>query len=461
MVNVKKQKLGQNTRMSFAKNQFPCELPSLVEVQTKSFKWFLEEGLKEVLEDVSPITDHANNLVIEFVSYSIDKKTKYTVEECKERDTNYAAPLKVGVRLTNRATGEVKETEIFMGDFPIMTETGTFVINGAERVIVSQIIRSPGMYYATEVDKNGKDVYSVQVIPYRGAWLEYEFDANDAIFVRIDKTRKLPLTVFIRALMFMSMNGKDTKDDIYELFGEEPLLNETFVRDETEGLSAHSSLPFGVEALKEIYKKLRPGEPATQEAAQNQLHNYFFDPKRYDIATVGRYKFNKKLAIHSRIRGHKLAETVVSPLTGEVLFEAGAILTNEDAHAIENAGVNVVMLELDNGKVKLVGQQTLAYMRNAGADKSAIANSVLSQLAAKIYDDGFGGIKTTLDIALERMMVSMVRDDVGALISIGLSVFESIKTTPVGNMEGRANVTVIGFTCNYQAERAAIVKALY
>jgi DNA-directed RNA polymerase subunit beta len=175
-----------------------------------------------------------------------------------------------------------------MGDFPIMTETGTFVINGAERVIVSQIIRSPGMYYATEVDKNGKDVYSVQVIPYRGAWLEYEFDANDAIFVRIDKTRKLPLTVFIRALMFMSMNGKDTKDDIYELFGEEPLLNETFVRDETEGLSAHSGLPFGVEALKEIYKKLRPGEPATQEAAQNQLHNYFFDPKRYDIATVGR-----------------------------------------------------------------------------------------------------------------------------------------------------------------------------
>ena len=261
MVNVKEQKLGQNTRISFQKSNFSCELPNLVEVQTKSFKWFLEEGLMEVLRDVSPITDHSENLVIEFVSYSIDQKPKYTVEECKERDANYAAPLKVNVRLTNKATGEVKQTDIFMGDFPIMTETGTFVINGAERVIVSQIIRSPGMYYATEIDKSGKDTYSVQVIPYRGAWLEYEVDASGVIYVRIDKTRKLPLTVFIRALMFMSMNGKDKKEDIYELFGDEEALALTFDRDETEVLSSHSGSPFGVEALKEIYKKLIPVSP--------------------------------------------------------------------------------------------------------------------------------------------------------------------------------------------------------
>ena len=394
MVNVREHKLGQNTRMSFAKNQFPCELPSLVEVQTKSFKWFLEEGLKEVLEDVSPITDHANNLVIEFVSYSIDKKTKYTVEECKERDANYAAPLKVGVRLTNRATGEVKETEIFMGDFPIMTETGTFVINGAERVIVSQIIRSPGMYYATEIDKSGKDTYSVQVIPYRGAWLEYEVDASGVIYVRIDKTRKLPLTVFIRALMFMSMNGKDKKEDIYELFGDEEALALTFDRDETEVLSSHSGSPFGVEALKEIYKKLRPGEPATQEAAQNQINNFFFDCKRYDIATVGRYKFDKKLAIHSRIRGRKLAETVVSPFTGEVLFEAGAILSEADAYAIENAGVNCVKLELDNGKIIKVFSNNTIYpeyvlgydLKDCGVNEKA-SIAVLRELLEQYGDD--------------------------------------------------------------------------
>ena len=211
MVNVKEQKQGKTTRMSFAKSSFPCELPNLVEVQTKSFKWFLEEGLMEVLRDVSPITDHSDNLVIEFVSYSIDQKPKYTVEECKERDANYAAPLKVNVRLTNKSTGEVKQTDVFMGDFPIMTETGTFVINGAERVIVSQIIRSPGMYYADAIDKAGNETYSTTVIPYRGAWLEYEIDANGVMYVRIDKNRKLPLTVLIRAL------GVESREDIFLL----------------------------------------------------------------------------------------------------------------------------------------------------------------------------------------------------------------------------------------------------
>ena len=433
MVNVKEQKLGQNTRMSFAKNQFPCELPSLVEVQTKSFKWFLEEGLKEVLEDVSPITDHANNLVIEFVSYSIDKKTKYTVEECKERDANYAAPLKVGVRLTNRATGEVKETEIFMGDFPIMTDTGTFVINGAERVIVSQIIRSPGMYYSTEIDKSGKDTYSVQVIPYRGAWLEYEVDASGVIYVRIDKTRKLPLTVFLRALMFCSMDGKDTRDDIFELFGEDAALVATFDRDETEVLSAHSGSPFGVEALKEIYKKLRPGEPATQEAAQTQIHNYFFDCKRYDIASVGRYKFDKKLALHSRIRGRKLAEAVVSPLTGELLFEAGAILSLEDAYAIEDAAVNSVKIELDNGKViKVFSNNTIFPDRILGYDlKDCGVNEKASIPVLLELLEQYGDDKDALKAAAKERIADLcpkclTYDDVFASINYMLNFMNGV-----------------------------------
>ena len=345
MVNVKEQKQGKTTRMSFAKSSFPCELPNLVEVQTKSFKWFLEEGLMEVLRDVSPITDHSDNLVIEFVSYSIDQKPKYTVEECKERDANYAAPLKVNVRLTNKSTGEVKQTDIFMGDFPIMTETGTFVINGAERVIVSQIIRSPGMYYADAIDKSGKETYSTTVIPYRGAWLEYEIDASGVCYVRIDKTRKLPLTMFIRAL------GIETREQIYELFGEEETLALTFDKDESEALALHAGTTPGIEALKEIYKKLRPGEPPLVEPAQALIRNYFFDAKRYDIAQVGRYKFDKKMAIHNRIRGRKLAAPAVSPLTGEVVFEAGTVLTHEMACAIEDAAINSVMIELDNGSV--------------------------------------------------------------------------------------------------------------
>ena len=345
MVNVKEHKLGQNTRMSFSKSSFPCELPNLVEVQTKSFKWFLEEGLMEVLRDVSPITDHSEKLVIEFVSYSIDSKPKYTVEECKERDANFAAPLKVNVRLTNKETGEVKQTDIFMGDFPIMTETGTFVINGAERVIVSQIIRSPGMYYDKTIDKAGNNIYTAQVIPYRGAWLEYEVDAAGVMYVRIDKNRKVPLTMFIRAL------GNETRDEIYSMFGNEELLTTTFEKDESEQLALHNNSTCVNEALKEIYKKLRPGEPAIVESAQTLINNYFFDNKRYDISAVGRYKFDKKMAIHSRIRGHVAAEDIVSPLTGEIIVNAGEYMDNEMAHKVEDNAVNEVMVRLDNGDV--------------------------------------------------------------------------------------------------------------
>ena len=265
MVNLKEQRLGQNVRKSFSRTRFNLELPNLVEVQTKSYKWFLEEGLMEVLRDVSPITDYSGNLSIEFVSYSIGKQPKYSVEECKERDANYAAQLRVTARLSNRLTGEIKQDDVYMGEFPLMTDTGTFVINGAERVIVSQIVRSPGMYYASDIDKTGKRTYAATVIPYRGAWLEYETDINGVMYVRIDKNRKVPMTMFIRAL------GVESRDDIYELLGKDDQLTATFEKDECEDLAVRNASTVGVEALKEIYKKLRPGEPPTVESASGGI----------------------------------------------------------------------------------------------------------------------------------------------------------------------------------------------
>ena len=392
MVNVKEHKLGKNTRMSFSKSQFPCELPNLVEVQTKSFKWFLEEGLMEVLRDVSPITDHSEKLVIEFVSYSIDSKPKYTVEECKERDANYAAPLKVNVRLTNKETGEVKQTDIFMGDFPIMTETGTFVINGAERVIVSQIIRSPGMYYDKSIDKSGNELFAAQVIPYRGAWLEYEVDASGVMYVRIDKNRKLPLTMFIRAL------GIESRDEIYAMFGDEAALTTTFDKDESELLALHNNTDCTTEALKEIYKKLRPGEPPLVESAQMLINNYFFDNKRYDIAPVGRYKFDKKMAIHSRIRGHVAAEDIVSRLTGEVIINKGEYIDREKAFLVEDNAVNEVLIQLDNGEVIKV-----------------FSNNTIMPEAILGYDLKDCGINEKVSIAVLQDIVETCEGDVDAI----------------------------------------------
>ncbi len=445
MVNVREQKLGQNTRKSFAKSNFSCELPNLVEVQTKSFKWFLEEGLMEVLRDVSPITDHSENLVIEFVSYSIDQKPKYTVEECKERDANYAAPLKVNVRLTNKATGEVKQTDIFMGDFPIMTETGTFVINGAERVIVSQIIRSPGMYYADAIDKTGKETYSATIIPYRGAWLEYEVDATGVMYVRIDKTRKVPLTMFIRAL------GIESREDIYGLFGEEELLSLTFDKDESEMLALHGNSTPGVEALKEIYKKLRPGEPALIEPAQALIRNYFFDPKRYDIADVGRYKFDKKLALHARIRGHVLAEDVVSPLTGELLYEKGTLLNNEMAHAIESAGVNVAMLQLDNGQVIKVFSNNTIYpedvlgynLKDCGVNEKAKL-SVLLEIIEQCGQDEEAVRAMAKERIAELCPKHITKDDIFASINYMLNLVHGVGTVDDIDHLGNRRIRSVG-----------------
>jgi len=343
---VKPQRVGKNIRMSFSKIDEPLQMPNLIEIQKESFNWFLEKGLMEVLEDVSPITDYSGNLFIDFVGYSLDSKPKYPVEECKERDVNFAAPLKVDVRLTNKLTGEVKQSSIFMGDFPLMTEKGTFVINGAERVIVSQIVRSPGIYYDSTIDKSGKRLYTATVIPYRGAWLEYETDANDVYYVRIDKNRKLPVTILIRAL------GIQTREEIEEVFGNEIKLTNTLEKDICEGKALENKTSIRDEALKEIYTKLRPGEPAIVESAEILMNGLFFDPKRYDLYPVGRHKYDKKLALGARLSGHKLSRPVVSPITGEILcedaFENGRLLTVEEAMSIERAGVCEVYLEMED-----------------------------------------------------------------------------------------------------------------
>ena len=330
--------VGKNVRLSYSKIKEVLDMPNLIEVQKDSYKWFLEEGLKEIFHDISPITDHAGKLVLEFFDYRLDYNSKYSVEECKERDTKYAAPLRVSVRLINTETGEIKEQEIFMGDFPLMTEQGTFVINGAERVIVSQLVRSPGIYYEFERDKTGKPLYSSTVIPYRGAWLEYETDSNDVFSVRIDRTRKLPVTVLLRAM------GLGSNAEILDVFGEDIRLLATFEKDTTESRE---------EGLLEIYKRLRPGAPLNVENAESLIMNMFFDPRRYDLAKVGRYKFNKKLAISARIKGKTLAEPVADPRTGEIIANEGDAISADLAMQIERAGVNQVELLVEGKKVRV------------------------------------------------------------------------------------------------------------
>ena len=327
MVNVKPVHLGETVRMSFSRIDEVLEMPNLIEVQKDSYQWFLDEGLKEVFKDVSGITDYTGNLVLDFVDYKLDvDKPNYSVEECKERDTTYAAALRVTARLLNKESGEIKESEVFMGDFPLMTDSGTFVINGAERVIVSQLVRSPGVYYKMEYDKTGKELFSSTVIPNRGAWLEYENDANDVFYVRIDKNRKIPITVFIRAL------GLGTDGELLDYFGNDARIRATIEKDPCKTTE---------EALLEVYRKLRPSEPPTIESAQSHLNALFFDARRYDLSRVGRYKYNKKLGISNRLQGQKLAAPIANPLTGEVMFDEGKVLSREEAMQVENAGVTV------------------------------------------------------------------------------------------------------------------------
>ena len=330
--------LGRNERMSYSKVEEVLEMPNLIEVQKKSYDWFIEKGLKEVLHDVSPICDFSGNLVLEFDDYYLDEHPKYSIEECKARDATYSKPLKIKVRLINKETGEVKEQEIFMGEFPLMTDSGTFIINGAERVIVSQVVRSPGIYFDMQHDKIGKELYNATVIPNRGAWLEYETDSNDVFSVRIDRTRKLPVTVLVRAL------GINTNEEILELFGYDNTIQITLEKDITKNAE---------EALIEIYKKLRPGEPPTVESATSLINALFYDPKRYDISKVGRFKFNKKLAIANRIKNRTLAKDIADPSTGEVLATAGECLTEEKAMEIQKAGVSVAYVNVEGKEVKI------------------------------------------------------------------------------------------------------------
>ena len=329
--------VGKNVRMSFAKKQDILEMPNLIEVQKDSYRWFLEKGIYEVFTDISPIADHDGRFSLEFVDYQLCKDdAKYTIDQCKERDATYAAPLKVKVRLHDAETGEIKEHIMFMGDFPLMTDNGTFVINGAERVIVSQLVRSPGIYFAMAHDKLGKELYSAQVIPNRGAWLEYETDANDVFYVRVDRNRKVPITVFLRAL------GVGTNNEIHEMFGEEEVLEASLKKDPTENYE---------DGLLELYKKLRPGEPLSVESAESLLHGMFFDPKRYDLAKVGRYKFNKKLLLRNRVVGKELAEDVVDMTTGEVLATEGTLITEALADTIQNAAIPYIYV-ISSKKVK-------------------------------------------------------------------------------------------------------------
>ena len=357
-------KLGRNTRMSYGKIKEVIDMPNLIEIQQNSYDWFLREGLKEVFHDVSPITDYAGNLILEFIDYRIDMNPKYDIEECKERDATYAAPLRVKVRLINKETGEVKEQEIFMGDFPIMTPSGTFIINGAERVIVSQLVRAPSVYFDDKFDKVGKKLFSSQVIPNRGAWLEYETDSNDLFYVKIDKMRKTPITVLIRAL------GFGTDAEIIDLFGEDERILRTMEKDTTKTYE---------EGLLEIYRKLRPGEPPTVESARSLITNLFFDPKRYDLARVGRYKFNKKLAFEGRIVGFTAAENLVDKETGELIVSAGEKITKEMARALEKAGISSVTLQLDEGKTTRVLSNGMIELKDLVGAEALIVGKVSAE----------------------------------------------------------------------------------
>ena len=380
-------KSGKSSRMSYSRQKEVLQMPNLIEVQKDSYQWFLDEGLKEVFDDISPIADYSGHLSLEFVDFTLcENEVKYTIDECKERDATYAAPLKVRVRLHNKETDEINEHEIFMGDLPLMTATGTFVINGAERVIVSQLVRSPGIYYAISHDKVGKKLYSATVIPNRGAWLEYETDSNDVFYVRVDRTRKVPITVLIRAL------GVGTNPEILEVFGEEPKILASFEKDAATNYQ---------EGLLELYKKIRPGEPLAVDSAESLITSMFFDPRRYDLAKVGRYKFNKKLLLKNRISGQILAEDVASVLTGEVIAEAGTKVTREIADEIQNAAVPYVWIELpeEDRKVKVLSNLMVDLKTVVDIDPAevGVTELVYYPVLANLLEESAGDIDELKD----------------------------------------------------------------
>ena len=382
------------SRKDFAKVGDFIEMPNLIKVQKDSYEWFVKEGLGEVLKDISPIEDYSGNLVLEFFDYYMEDKTKYSIEEAKERDASYQTRLHVKVRLINRETGEIKEQEIYLGDFPLMTDSGTFIINGAERVVVSQLVRSPGCYYAQEFDtKTGKRTYTSTVMPLRGAWLEYETDGNDIFYVRVDRTRKVPITTLLRAIGIVS------DDQIRKLFGDEELINATIAKDPIKTQE---------EALIEIYKKLRPGELPTVDAARNLFDGLFYDNRRYDLSKVGRYKFNQKLDLAVRIEGKVSAKDIVDAETGEVLVQAGEIISKEAAKSIKNSGINVVELT--------VGEKTVKVIGNATVDIHEVLPTVdLSSLNIK-EEVNYGVLQNIIENTDEKDLVKVIEQRIDELI---------------------------------------------
>ena len=428
--------IGKRTRMSFSKIKEIADLPNLIEIQVDSYKWFLEEGLKEVFEDISPIEDYTGNLILEFVDYSLDEKPKYDIEECKERDATYHAPLNVKVRLINKETGEIKEQKVFMGDFPLMTDRGTFVINGAERVIVSQLVRSPGVYYALDRDmKTGKKMISSTVIPNRGAWLEYETDTNDVIYVRVDRTRKQPVTVLLRAL------GIGTDEEIKELLGEDERLLATLDKDNTNSVES---------GLVEIYKKLRPGEPPTVESASSLINALFFDAKRYDLAKVGRYKFNKKLALAYRIMNRISCEDIINPETGEVFVKDGEKISYEKAWEIQNSGINVVhVLSEEEKKVKVIGNNFVDIKSHIkfDIDDLKIKEKVHYPTLKEILDECTTEeeIKEALKIRMRELIPKhILLDDIIASINYQFNLFSDVGTIDDIDHLGNRRIRSVG-----------------
>ncbi|MGB7605738.1 MAG: DNA-directed RNA polymerase subunit beta [Lutisporaceae bacterium] len=426
--------VGKTHRMSYSSIDEVMDMPNLIEVQKNSYKWFLEEGLREVFNDVSPIQDYTGNLILEFVDYSLDGKPKYIEEECKERDVTYSSPLKVKIRLINKGTNEVKEQEVFMGDFPLMTVNGTFIINGAERVIVSQLVRSPGVYYSETIDKTGKQLYSATVIPNRGAWLEYETDSNDILWVRIDRTRKVPITVLLRAL------GFSTDEMIENKLGDDERIKATLQKDNTKNEE---------EALIEIYRRLRPGEPPTVESAKSLLDVLFFDEKRYDMAKVGRYKFNKKLCLSARLANQKVAEDIIDPRTGETLAEANEKITREKAVRIQNAGFNEVNVLIEGRSVKVIGNNTVNINEYVPFDisdlsiKELVSLSVIKEILSKF--DSEADIKEEIKTRINDLIPKhIVIDDMVASISYNINLSYLIGHTDDIDHLGNRRIRSVG-----------------
>ena len=432
---IKPVKIGRNVRMSYSSQREVLEMPNLIEVQKNSYRWFLEKGLKDVFDDISPISDYSGHLSLEFTDFKLcEEDVKYSIEECKERDTTYAAPLKVKVRLINKEKEDINEQEIFMGDLPLMTETGTFVINGAERVIVSQLVRSPGIYYGIAHDKIGKKLYSATVIPNRGAWLEYETDSNDVFYVRVDRTRKVPITVLIRSL------GVGTNQEIIDLFGEEPKILASFGKDVSDNYQ---------DGLLELYKKIRPGEPLAVDSAESLINAMFFDARRYDLAKVGRYKFNKKLAFRSRIKGFELDQDVVDTTTGEIIAEAGTLVTTEIADAIQNAAIPAVFIRTEERVVKVLSNMAVdlkAYVDCKPAELGITENVYYPALKAILdeYTD-IEDIKEVISRSVHELVpMHITKEDIFASINYNMHLEYGVGTSDDIDHLGNRRIRAVG-----------------